>query len=114
MLYNGVTKIFLLVVIPGRLGGSRNPKLGTTGIEYYNGSQAVVHYIFLISDLKNKKICLSSGLFPGTEYQISVQAIKGPTEGKPSSANGATGQCQHISIHQPFNLMCYSVTNVLL
>ncbi|KAM9323138.1 tenascin-N [Pholidichthys leucotaenia] len=30
------------------------------------------------------------GLYPGTEYQISVQAIKGNNEGKPSSVTGAT------------------------
>uniref|UniRef100_A0A8C7YKH1 Tenascin N n=1 Tax=Oryzias sinensis TaxID=183150 RepID=A0A8C7YKH1_9TELE len=30
------------------------------------------------------------GLYPGTEYQISVQAIKGNNEGKPSIAAGAT------------------------
>ncbi|TKS79861.1 Tenascin-N [Collichthys lucidus] len=30
------------------------------------------------------------GLFPGTEYQISVQGIKGTTEGKSSSVTGAT------------------------
>ncbi|XP_029970860.1 tenascin-N [Salarias fasciatus] len=30
------------------------------------------------------------GLFPGTEYQISVQAIRGNTEGKPSSVTGVT------------------------
>uniref|UniRef100_A0A8C2ZYG5 Tenascin N n=1 Tax=Cyclopterus lumpus TaxID=8103 RepID=A0A8C2ZYG5_CYCLU len=46
------------------------------------------------------------GLFPGTEYRISVQAIKGITEGKPSSVTGATGQCcQPISVHDPFILM---------
>ncbi|KAI4810314.1 hypothetical protein KUCAC02_019153 [Chaenocephalus aceratus] len=47
------------------------------------------------------------GLFPGTEYQISVQAIKGTSEGKPSSVTGATGQCQHIALHDPFTLICY-------
>ncbi len=56
-------------------------------------------------------MCLSAGLFPGTEYQISVQAIKGTTEGKSSSVIGATGQCQHIS--DPFNLMWDSVINAL-
>ncbi len=37
------------------------------------------------------KMCFCAGLFPGTEYQISVQAIKGATEGKSSSVTGATG-----------------------
>uniref|UniRef100_A0A671WWC0 Tenascin N n=1 Tax=Sparus aurata TaxID=8175 RepID=A0A671WWC0_SPAAU len=32
------------------------------------------------------------GLYPGTEYLISVQAIKGTTEGKSSSVTGVTGQ----------------------
>ncbi|XP_034559337.1 tenascin-N [Notolabrus celidotus] len=44
------------------------------------------------------------GLFPGTEYQISVQAIKGSTEGKPSSVNGAT------DIDSPPNLATTEVT----
>ncbi|XP_034090480.1 tenascin-N isoform X2 [Gymnodraco acuticeps] len=39
------------------------------------------------------------GLFPGTEYQISVQAIKGTSEGKPSSITGAT------DIDSPTNLV---------
>lgn len=43
-------------------------------------------------------MCLSAGLYPGTEYQISVQAIKGNTEGKASSATGVTGQYKHINI----------------
>lgn len=34
----------------------------------------------------------SAGLYPGTEYQISVQAIKGDVEGKSSFATGLTGQ----------------------
>ncbi|XP_070701398.1 tenascin-N [Pempheris klunzingeri] len=44
------------------------------------------------------------GLFPGTEYQISVQAIKGTTEGKPASATGAT------DIDAPTNLVTTEVT----
>ncbi|KAI3374967.1 hypothetical protein L3Q82_021492, partial [Scortum barcoo] len=44
------------------------------------------------------------GLFPGTEYQISVQAIKGPTEGKSSSVTGAT------DIDAPTNLVTTEVT----
>ncbi|XP_034743904.1 tenascin-N isoform X3 [Etheostoma cragini] len=44
------------------------------------------------------------GLFPGTEYQISVQAIKGTTEGKPSSVTGAT------DIDAPNNLVTTEVT----
>ncbi|XP_078119905.1 tenascin-N isoform X2 [Sander vitreus] len=44
------------------------------------------------------------GLFPGTEYQISVQAIKGTTEGKPSSVTGAT------DIDAPTNLVTTEVT----
>ncbi|XP_070775370.1 tenascin-N [Enoplosus armatus] len=44
------------------------------------------------------------GLFPGTEYQISVQAIKGTTEGKSSSATGAT------DIDAPTNLVTTEVT----
>lgn len=53
-----------------------------------------------------------AGLYPGTEYQISVQAIKGATEGKSSSVTGTTGQRQFISAYQPFILMCYSLTSV--
>ena len=37
-------------------------------------------------------LCVSAGLQPGTQYQISVQAIVGATEGKASSATGVTGQ----------------------
>uniref|UniRef100_A0A8D0CNW3 Tenascin N n=1 Tax=Sander lucioperca TaxID=283035 RepID=A0A8D0CNW3_SANLU len=43
------------------------------------------------------------GLFPGTEYQISVQAIKGTTEGKPSSVTGAT------DLDAPANLLARDV-----
>lgn len=66
-----------------------------------------------LSHFRVLKMCLSAGLFPGTEYHISVQAIKGATEGKASSVTGVTGQCQRISIHHPFNLTCYSVTSDL-
>ncbi|XP_078029454.1 tenascin-N isoform X2 [Epinephelus lanceolatus] len=45
-----------------------------------------------------------AGLFPGTEYQISVQAIKGTTEGKPSTVTGAT------DIDAPTNLITTEVT----
>ncbi|XP_029310120.1 tenascin-N isoform X2 [Cottoperca gobio] len=44
------------------------------------------------------------GLFPGTEYKISVQAIKGTSEGKPSSVTGAT------DIDAPTNLITTEVT----
>uniref|UniRef100_A0A3Q3X288 Uncharacterized protein n=1 Tax=Mola mola TaxID=94237 RepID=A0A3Q3X288_MOLML len=44
------------------------------------------------------------GLFPGTEYQISVHAIRGTIEGKPSSVNGAT------DIDVPTNLVTTEVT----
>ncbi|XP_061588246.1 tenascin-N isoform X2 [Cololabis saira] len=44
------------------------------------------------------------GLYPGTEYQISVQAIKGNTEGKASSATGVT------DIDAPNNLVTTEVT----
>ncbi|XP_051261657.1 tenascin-N isoform X3 [Dicentrarchus labrax] len=44
------------------------------------------------------------GLFPGTEYQISVQAIKGATEGKSSFVIGAT------DIDAPTNLVTTEVT----
>uniref|UniRef100_A0A673BCW9 Tenascin N n=1 Tax=Sphaeramia orbicularis TaxID=375764 RepID=A0A673BCW9_9TELE len=44
------------------------------------------------------------GLFPGTEYQISVQAIKGETEGKPSSVVGIT------DMDAPTNLVTTEVT----
>uniref|UniRef100_A0A3P9KW51 Tenascin N n=1 Tax=Oryzias latipes TaxID=8090 RepID=A0A3P9KW51_ORYLA len=44
------------------------------------------------------------GLYPGTEYQISVQAIKGNNEGKPSIAAGAT------DIDAPTNLITTDVT----
>ncbi|XP_056277567.1 tenascin-N [Pseudoliparis swirei] len=44
------------------------------------------------------------GLFPGTEYQISVQAIKGITEGKASSVIGAT------DIDAPTKLITTEVT----
>ncbi|KAG8014152.1 Tenascin-N [Nibea albiflora] len=44
------------------------------------------------------------GLFPGTEYQISVQAIKGTTEGKSSSVTGAT------DIDAPTNLITKEIT----
>ncbi|KAM9349393.1 tenascin-N [Symphorus nematophorus] len=44
------------------------------------------------------------GLFPGTEYQISVQAIKGTTEGKSSAVTGAT------DIDAPTQLVTTEVT----
>ncbi|XP_027141308.1 tenascin-N isoform X4 [Larimichthys crocea] len=44
------------------------------------------------------------GLFPGTEYQISVQGIKGTTEGKSSSVTGAT------DIDAPTNLITTEIT----
>ncbi|XP_041804738.1 tenascin-N isoform X2 [Chelmon rostratus] len=44
------------------------------------------------------------GLFPGTEYHISVQAIKGATEGKASSVTGVT------DIDAPGNLITTEVT----
>uniref|UniRef100_A0AAQ5ZRW8 Tenascin N n=1 Tax=Amphiprion ocellaris TaxID=80972 RepID=A0AAQ5ZRW8_AMPOC len=44
------------------------------------------------------------GLYPGTEYQISVQAIKGTTDGKSSSVTGAT------DIDSPTNLVATEVT----
>ncbi|KAI7809689.1 tenascin-N [Triplophysa rosa] len=44
------------------------------------------------------------GLNPGTEYQISVQAIKGEMEGKPSRATGVT------DIDAPTNLATREVT----
>ncbi|CAJ1072212.1 tenascin-N isoform X5 [Xyrichtys novacula] len=44
------------------------------------------------------------GLFPGTEYQIAVQAIKGAVEGKSSSVIGAT------DIDSPTNLVTTEVT----
>uniref|UniRef100_W5K3M1 Tenascin N n=1 Tax=Astyanax mexicanus TaxID=7994 RepID=W5K3M1_ASTMX len=44
------------------------------------------------------------GLNPGTEYQISVQAIKGSSEGKPSHATGVT------ELDAPTNLLVREVT----
>ncbi|XP_037538151.1 tenascin-N [Nematolebias whitei] len=44
------------------------------------------------------------GLYPGTEYQISVQAIKGNTEGKSSLATGVT------EIDAPTNIVTTEVT----
>ncbi|KAM4728214.1 tenascin-N isoform 5-T5 [Anableps anableps] len=44
------------------------------------------------------------GLYPGTEYQISVQSIKGNTEGKASFATGVT------DIDAPTNLVTTEVT----
>ncbi|XP_060900638.1 tenascin-N isoform X4 [Labrus mixtus] len=44
------------------------------------------------------------GLFPGTEYQISVQAVKGTNEGKSSTVSGAT------DIDSPTNLVTTEVT----
>ncbi|XP_071348228.1 tenascin-N isoform X1 [Trachinotus anak] len=44
------------------------------------------------------------GLYPGTEYMISVQAIKGTTEGKQSSVTGVT------DIDAPTNLVTTEVT----
>ncbi|XP_067331571.1 tenascin-N isoform X2 [Channa argus] len=44
------------------------------------------------------------GLYPGTEYKISVQAIKGNNEGKPSSVTGST------DIDAPTNLFTTEVT----
>ncbi|XP_072220687.1 tenascin-N isoform X2 [Leuresthes tenuis] len=44
------------------------------------------------------------GLFPGTEYQISVQAIKGKTEGNPSFTTGVT------EMDAPTNLVTTEVT----
>ncbi|KAG9338480.1 hypothetical protein JZ751_025714, partial [Albula glossodonta] len=44
------------------------------------------------------------GLFPGTEYLIKVQAIKGPYEGKASSVTGVT------DIDAPNNLVTKEVT----
>lgn len=66
-----------------------------------------VCFVFFSVCIYPKTKCLPAGLFPGTEYQISVQAIKGTSEGKPSSVTGATGQCQHIALHDPFTLICY-------
>lgn len=58
-------------------------------------------------------MCLSAGLYPGTEYLISVQAIKGTVEGKQASVTGATGQYQHISIHELSKLMWLCVMQLL-
>ncbi|KAM4552537.1 tenascin-N [Odontesthes bonariensis] len=44
------------------------------------------------------------GLYPGTEYQISVQAVKGKTEGNPSFTTGVT------EIDSPTNLVTIEVT----
>ncbi|KAI4898083.1 hypothetical protein NFI96_032366 [Prochilodus magdalenae] len=44
------------------------------------------------------------GLYPGTDYQISVRAIKGSNEGKPSQATGVT------DIDAPTNLVTREVT----
>ncbi|XP_074544512.1 tenascin-N isoform X2 [Halichoeres trimaculatus] len=44
------------------------------------------------------------GLFPGTEYQISVQAVKGGSEGKVSTVTGAT------DIDSPTNLVTTEAT----
>ncbi|XP_063074993.1 tenascin-N isoform X1 [Engraulis encrasicolus] len=44
------------------------------------------------------------GLFPGTEYQITVQAIKGTSEGKSSSVTGTT------DIDSPSTLVTTAVT----
>ncbi|MCJ8731860.1 hypothetical protein PDJAM_G00204340 [Pangasius djambal] len=44
------------------------------------------------------------GLNPGTEYQITVQAIKGSNEGKPSHATGVT------DIDSPNNLVTRNIT----
>ncbi|XP_041658765.1 tenascin-N [Cheilinus undulatus] len=44
------------------------------------------------------------GLYPGTEYQISVQAVKGTSEGKSSTVTGTT------DIDSPTNLVTTEVT----
>lgn len=44
------------------------------------------------------KCIFFAGLFPGTDYQISVQAVKGGMEGKPSSVTGGTGQSSPVSV----------------
>lgn len=49
--------------------------------------------------LPSCKCTFSAGLFPGTEYQISVQAIQGTTEGQSSTVTAATGQCQTLARH---------------
>uniref|UniRef100_A0A3Q2R3U7 Tenascin N n=1 Tax=Fundulus heteroclitus TaxID=8078 RepID=A0A3Q2R3U7_FUNHE len=49
-------------------------------------------------------ICISAGLYPGTEYKISVQSIKGNTEGKASFTTGVT------DIDAPTNLVTTEVT----
>lgn len=50
--------------------------------------------------LLSRKCVFPAGLFPGTEYQISVQAIQGTTEGKSSSVTAATGQRQTSAHHR--------------
>lgn len=45
----------------------------------------------IVTICMNPWVCFT-GLFPGTEYQITVQAIKGTSEGKPSTVTGTTGQ----------------------
>uniref|UniRef100_A0A3Q3LU85 Tenascin N n=1 Tax=Mastacembelus armatus TaxID=205130 RepID=A0A3Q3LU85_9TELE len=49
------------------------------------------------------------GLYPGTEYLISVQAVKGNTGGKSSSVTGETGEL-HLYIDAPTNLVTTEVT----
>uniref|UniRef100_A0A667WG92 Tenascin N n=1 Tax=Myripristis murdjan TaxID=586833 RepID=A0A667WG92_9TELE len=47
------------------------------------------------------------GLQPGTEYQITVQAIKGDIEGKSSSVTGITGQSQTFEKHIFLSLLLF-------
>lgn len=61
-------------------------KCGATGLFNIAMMQTAFHSSFLF------KWIFFTGLFPGTDYQILVQAVKGAVEGKSSSVTGGTGQ----------------------
>lgn len=64
----------------------RKHRRGATALFNIAVVQTAFHFCFSL------KCIFFAGLFPGTDYQISVQAIKGAVEGKSSSVTGGTGR----------------------